>query len=44
MKQISNLLDTEFKVIVINMFARLERIDELSENFHKEKIKKKNQT
>lgn len=43
MKQISNLLDTEFKVIFINMFARLERIGELSENVHKEKIKK-NQT
>lgn len=36
----SNLLDTDFKALVIRMFSELgRRIDELSENFNKEKTK-----
>lgn len=39
-----NLLDKEFKVMVINIFNELQRMDELSENFNKERKKYKKRT
>ena len=39
MKQISNLQEKEFKVVVLNMLIELgRRMDEHSENFNREKI------
>lgn len=39
--EISNLPDKEFKVTVIKMLTELSRMDELSENFNKERKYKK---
>ena len=36
MKQTSNLLDKEFKEMVIKMLTKLRRMEELSETFNKE--------
>ena len=38
--EISNLSDKDFKVMIIRILTRLERpVDELSENFNKEREK-----
>lgn len=34
--ELNNLLDKEFKLMIINMFTRLERIEEHEENLYRE--------
>ena len=43
--KVSKMLDSEFKVVVIKVLSGLDvRVDQLSENFNKEKIFKKRTT